>query len=108
MIEGLADAGQAEDSLKFVVRMVKDGKVPGWVALGRCLEALQRNGKLVHLRWLVNEVERQGGLLKWGERELRGKGWWGRKVAKLRDEGLVPQRADGGTEGFEFGGREAT
>ena len=107
MIEGLAHAGQAEDSLGFVKSMVKEGKVPGWVALGGCLESLCKDGDMGQVRWLVEEVEREGGLLRWGERELRGKGWWERRVAELRSEGVVPERAGGEAaveerEGFEI------
>lgn len=89
MIEGLADAGQAQDSLDFVKGMVKEGKVPGWVALGKCLEGLYHCGDVEGVRWLVEGVERDGGLLKWGERELRGRGWWARRVAELRREGVL-------------------
>lgn len=124
MIEGLADAGEPQLSLFFVKSMVKQGKAPGWVALGKCLEGLYRSGDMDRVRWLVKGVERENGLLKWGSRELRGRGWWQRRVADLRTEGVVkevkavprmvegvvregkavPRRVEGGSEGGGNGG----
>ena len=87
MIEGLAKADQAGESLKFVKLMKKDGKMLSWVAIGLCLEALvkERNGEAV--QWLVREVERPGGLMKFGGRDLRGKKSWERRVSDLKTEG---------------------
>ena len=74
--------------------MARDGKTPSWVAMGRCLDALVADRMWKEVRWLVDQVDREGGLMKWGGREMRGKGAWIKRTGELRSEGWLKPGED--------------
>lgn len=94
LIEGYADIDEVEEALKFLRLVPEEGKSPGWVTLSRVLRALVRAREWGWVAELVDDVEREGGLLRHGHRgkrpgryeaefwalveELRGKGFVGR------------------------------
>lgn len=96
MIEGYADADEYEKALAFVRRMPKEGRSPGWVALGKVLGALERAEEWKVVGELVRDVEdEEGGLVSWGERNLRGKNEFWSRVDGIRERGLLKEEALG-------------
>lgn len=94
MIEGLADADQIDDAMALLKQMAREGKAPGWVALGKYLDALCRVEDWRGVKWLVDEVERgeKGWLMRWGQRGYRAKGKWERSLVRLKAMGVLDEK----------------
>ncbi|KAF6231764.1 hypothetical protein HO173_010066 [Letharia columbiana] len=91
LIEGYADNDKIEESLKFLRMMPEQGKSPGWRALARLLRALVRAREWGLCRELVEDVEWEGGLLRFGQGRMRARHrveFW-ELVDILRERGLV-------------------
>ena len=70
LIEGYADNDELELALNFLRMLPDQGKSPGWYALNRLLKALVRAGEWSLIQELVEDIERERGLLRHG----RGRG----------------------------------
>lgn len=73
LIEGYADHDEIEDSLKFLRMMPERWKSPGWKALLKLLRALVRGREWGWCGELVEDVEREGGLLRHGQGRGQGR-----------------------------------
>lgn len=91
LIEGYADHDEIELALKFLRIVPEEGKSPGWYALVRVLRALVRGKEWGLCEELVEDVEREGGLLRYGhgrgQRREQAEFW--ALVDILRGRGLV-------------------
>lgn len=67
LIEGYADNNEIEESLRFLKMVPEQGKSPGWRALIRVLRALVRGKEWGRCGELVDDVKREGGLLRCGQ-----------------------------------------
>ena len=89
LIEGYASLGEIEKALKILREIPKRGKTPGYVALQVLLRKMAEMGEWDLCRELVEDVEREGGLLRHGVGGWRGKGQWWALVDELRGRGLL-------------------
>ncbi|KAL9069167.1 MAG: hypothetical protein Q9161_005690 [Pseudevernia consocians] len=91
LIEGYADNDEIEESLKFLKLVSESGKSPGWGALVKVLKAMVRGEEWEWCAELVEDVERQGGLLRCGQGRGQGreKAEFWEMVDILRARGVV-------------------
>lgn len=92
VIEGYAEIDEVEEALKFLRLVPEEGKSPGWLTLTRVLRALVRAREWGWVAELVDDVEREGGLLRHGHRGKmpgRYQAEFGALVEELRGRGLV-------------------
>lgn len=89
LIESYADIDEIEKALTFLRMVPMEGKSPGWWALFRVLAALERAGEWDLCGELVGDVEREGGLLRFGQGVWRGKREFYGLVDELRGRGVV-------------------
>lgn len=96
LIVGYSNLDEVEEALKFVRIMPKEGKSPGWRALIGVLKALVRAREWGWAAELVDDAEREGGLLRHGYGRRGGsrqqEEFWA-LVEELKERGLVG-RAD--------------
>lgn len=71
MIEGFASFGEINKAVNMLERMGKEGKRPGWSALGALLEAFVDQQLVDQARGLVRDVAAGTGLLREGVRSAR-------------------------------------
>lgn len=97
LIEGYADNDEVEESLKFLKMVPEHGKSPGWGALVRVLRALVRGKEWGWCAELVEDVEREGGLLRCGQGRGQGreKAEFWELVDILRERGVVARVDEG-------------
>lgn len=91
LVEGYADNDEIEESLKFLSMVPEQGGSPGWGALTRVLRALVRAREWERCGELVEDVEREGGLLRNGPGtgQKKYKGEFLALAELLRERGLV-------------------
>ncbi len=89
LIEGYASLGEIEKALKILREIPERGKTPGYVALQVLLRKMAEMGEWGLCRELVEDVEKEGGLLRHGVGGWRGKGQWWALVDELRGRGLL-------------------
>ena len=91
LIEGYADNDEIEESLKFLKVVSESGKSPGWGALVKVLRALVRVKEWGWCAELVEDVEREEGLLRCGQGRGQGreKAEFWELVDILRARGVV-------------------
>ncbi|CAF9918711.1 hypothetical protein IMSHALPRED_004383 [Imshaugia aleurites] len=91
LIEGYARSDEIEDMLRFLRMVPEQGKSPGWGALVQVLRALITNREWGRCAEVVEDVEREGGLLRNGQGRVGGREkaeFWD-LVAGLRERGVV-------------------
>ncbi|KAG8624248.1 hypothetical protein KVT40_007315 [Elsinoe batatas] len=88
MVEGFARADEYAKMMYFLVRMGKEGKRPGWVALTEALRCIVRKGDRGRARELVRDVAVGEGVVNSGVRGRKGYGeFWG----LVEELGLMPE-----------------
>lgn len=91
LIEGYADNDEIEQSLMFLRMVPEYGKSPSWWALVKVLRALVRGKEWGLCVELVEDVQREGGLMRFGEGRGRGQSqteFW-ELVNILKERGVV-------------------
>ena len=91
-IDGYAHCGELDKMLDMLRRMPAAGRVPGWIAIAKALDALTRAEEWDLCAELVEDVERDGGLLRLGKRGQRGEEEFWDLVRELRDRRCIPLR----------------
>lgn len=92
LIEGYAELDEVEEALRFLRLVPEEGKNPGWKTLSRVLRALVRGREWGWVAELVDDVEREGGLMRHGQRGRkpgREQAEFWALVEELREKGLV-------------------
>ncbi|KAF2218585.1 hypothetical protein BDZ85DRAFT_323043 [Elsinoe ampelina] len=88
MVEGFARADEYAKMMYFLVRMGKEGKRPGWLALTEALRCIVRKGDRERARELVRDVAVGEGMVNTGVRGRKGYGeFWG----LVEELGLMPE-----------------
>lgn len=94
LIEGYAKLDETEDAMRFLRLMPEQGMSPGWDALAQVLRALIRARDWGRCGEFVEDVDREGGLLRHGQRRGQTKEsarFW-EMVDELWEKGLVGDR----------------
>ncbi|GAB7344130.1 hypothetical protein MBLNU457_2027t1 [Dothideomycetes sp. NU457] len=72
MVEGYARIGDLGSMMTFLTKMGKEGKRPGWLAMGAVVRGLAEAGDWDRVRMVVGDVKRGEGLLRAGLRGTKG------------------------------------
>ncbi|KAF4548698.1 Hypothetical protein D9617_26g079120 [Elsinoe fawcettii] len=87
MVEGFARADEYGKMMYFLIRMGREGKRPGWVALTEALRCIVRKGDRQRAGELVRDVARGEGAVRTGVRGRKGYDeFWG----LVEELGLMP------------------
>ena len=89
MMQEYARLGELEKMLIFLRKMVRSGKVPGWLGLKRVLQVLVDAREWGWVQDLLNDVVDERGLFRYGSRSENGKEEFWELVERIRGQGVV-------------------
>ena len=96
LIEGYARNDEVEEMLKFLRIVPEEGKSPGWQTLVLVMRTLITNREWGRCAEVIEDVEREGGLLRHGQGRVGGRDraeFW-ELAGELRAGGFVGKKDD--------------